>query len=208
MNRRRKSSAFSLIELLVVIAIIGILAGLAIPAFHNITAGNSLSATAESVQAALAFARQTALTRNRAVEVRFYKLPETASPSGAPADYRGLQLFSIDTTSTNALGRPVYFSGPVIVSSNAATASLMNDTLLPETAPAATDPSLGALGKNYRYRKFRFRPDGSTDLSATGSWFLSLVPKNAPASRPQDLPANFITLQIDPLNGRTMTFQP
>jgi hypothetical protein len=57
----------------------------------------------------------------------------------------------------------------------------------------------------------RFQPSGGTPLKAatTGSdsWFVSLVSENDHplANKPA---ANFVTIQIDPVNGRVKVFRP
>ncbi len=206
--RTLRARGFSLLELLVVMTIIIVLAALAVPAFTNFGRANTLSAAGQQVVDTLNFARQTAMTKSRPVEVRFYKLPEIYKDAGTPTDYRAMQLFLVDSTNTNVLSRPVYFGTPVVISQLVATSSLMDDTKCQETGAGPTDVKLPGIGQNYRLRKFSFKPDGSTDLALDGSWFLTLSGKLDPAKRASGLPANFLTVQIDPQNGRTRVYQP
>lgn len=202
-----KKSAFSLIELLVVIAIIGILAAVTIPALTSMGRSGALTSTSQSVTGLLDLARQTAVAQNRPVEVRFYKLPDYNQPAtAAPAVYRGMQMFLVDSESTNAAGKLVRFSNPVILAESPQASSMMEESQFPEqTAPA--DAALPEFGANYRYRSFRFKSDGGTDLPTGGKWFFSLQLQND-AVVSNGLPANFVTVQIDPLMGRARTFRP
>lgn len=199
---------FSLVELLIVMAIILILAVLTIPAFSSFGRANALSASGQSLVDALNLARQTALTRSRSVQVRFYKLPEEVGGSESPSDYRAFQLFLVDGYSTNSLTRVRYLDKPIVISPVAKATSLWDDASCPERTPVAGDTTLSEAGLNYRFRQFSFRADGSTDLPLDRSWFLTLSAKTDGAKETGGLPANFITIQIDPQSGRTKTFQP
>ena len=75
-----KSRAFSLVELLVVIAVIAIVAGYAVPAVTTMLKGSQLTQGSQMVVDQIALARQTALSRNRSVEVRFYKYADPETP--------------------------------------------------------------------------------------------------------------------------------
>ena len=198
--------AFSLVELLVVIAIIIILAALAIPAMSSIGRSSSLNGVTQSVTGTLDLARQTAVTQNRPVEVRFYKLPEDGKPTATPSDYRGMQIFVVDYETTNAVSKPVKFSAPVIISSDVTTSSLMDNTTFPEQA-APAGVTVAPVGANYQYRSFRYKPDGGTDLPMDKQFFFTLINKNDPI-KSNNLPANFATIQVEPMTGRPKVLRP
>lgn len=56
------------------------------------------------------------------------------------------------------------------------------------------------------YVAIRFRPDGSTDLHETGAWHLTLL--DAHDSARQELPANFYTVQMDPVTAKLEIYRP
>jgi hypothetical protein len=76
-----------------------------------------------------------------------------------------------------------------------------------ESAAAPTkDPSIPGLGTSYRYVQFTFRPRGSLELNIQDNWFATVVfARHASDSSP---PANFATIQIDPVNGGVQVYRP
>lgn len=203
----KRPRAFSLIELLVVIAIVAILAVICIPAISSMGRSSSLTGSTQSLTGALELARQTAVTQNRPVEVRFYKLPDYNQPAtAAPAVYRAMQTFVVDYDNTNAATKVSKLSNPVIISSDPNVSSLMNDTNFPEQA-APAGVTLPEFGSNYRYRSFLFKPDGGTDLSRDRQLFFTMHVQNDKIVT-NNLPANFVTIQIEPMTGRTKVIRP
>ena len=198
---RRGSRAFSLVELLIVVAIIGLLVTLSVPAFQSVRAASSLSSSRQMVVAELNFARQTALSRGLAVQVRFYQLPGYGEDHGAsPSAFRAVQSFSIDGAVTNALDKVTFFPQPALASVDPSASPLLQ-------APLTGAFRLPEVGINYRYAPLLFTPDGSLDSTVSTNAFLTLVLDHAPI-RSGNLPANFVTIQVDPANGRVVTYKP
>ena len=227
------SRAFSLVELLVVIAVIAIVAGFAVPAVTTMLKGSQLTQGSQAVVDQIALARQTALSKNRSMEVRFYKYGDPETPGEDAQDpstgfFRALQVFEI---SDNGVALP---TGPVqrmpmnvIMSEDVLSTMLKKDerTRVTKANLLGSDPEIPGLPKgfekSYEYVAFRFLPDGSTDLAPTGtasgtntgdSWYITLInPKDAKATKlgvKDGEAGNYFTLQIDPVTGSTRSYRP
>jgi uncharacterized protein (TIGR02596 family) len=214
-----KRRAFSLIELLVVCGIIAIIAAFAIPASVTVMRGSQLTQASQVLQDQMALARQNALTRNRVVEVRFYtykdpEVPGQGSGSASTGMFRALQLFELlPNGAAIPLGRFQRIPSAVVMNEGALSTILKRST--PRQAEARLgDPELPALPKgekwNYKIASFRFLPDGSTDLSPTGKWYVTIYGAEHD-SKISQLPSggiNFFTLQLDPVSGSTRAYRP
>ena len=229
-----KSRAFSLVELLVVIAVIAIVAGYAVPAVTSMLKGSQLTQGSQMVVDQIALARQTALSRNRSVEVRFYKYadPETPGEDQKKSDtwlMHGIQVFEIlDNGAALPLGAVQRLPTNVIIHQGKLSSLIDGRTTSADkfTKPTDSDPGIPGMDagvnvkEQYVYAGFRFLPDGSTDLPPTGtvtqptgdSWYITLVnPKDAGATAlgvKAGEAANYFTLQIDPVTGSTRSYRP
>lgn len=225
MVRRMKSvsprNAFTLIELLVVLGIIGILAAAIIPAMRGISESYSLTSAADQVASTLSLARQTAITRNRPVEVRIYELPSAINPT--QRSYRLIGAIIPDPSNPArdewiARLRPL----PQGVTFDNGSRNNEFSTIIANAGTAADDvprrvggvaSGVPAVVKGADYVKFTIRPDGSTDLDPSGTagsdpWTLSLRVErdtSGGSSRPSN---NFVTLLLDPVLGRSKVFRP
>jgi len=220
--------AFSLVELLVVISVIAIIAGFAVPAVTTMIRGSSLTQGSQNIADQIVLARQLALSRNRSVEVRFYKFADPETPGEDPKNpktgfFRACQTFEIlDNGGALPSGGLIRLPAGVIMNEGTLSTILKER---PREEPKSSDPSLPdtqAL-RNYEYVALRFLPDGSTDLPPTGvesgdskgdSWYLTIhgaqiQNKGAGgAGKTDTLPDNFFTLQIDPITGSTRSYRP
>jgi uncharacterized protein (TIGR02596 family) len=206
--KNHSSRAFTLLELLVVISVGILLAGLSLPAFNAISRGTQLSQSAQTLLNELSFARQSALSKNRIIEVRFYKLPKTPGSSTA-SQYRAVQSFEIDDSGTaTALGKIQWLTSPVIIDHNSAISTLLDSSRAKTWTTADPQISLPQIGTSYEATAFRFQPNGSTDLSQLGQqWFVTLHNGNE-GDNLTKLPTNYYTIQINPLNGSVQSYRP
>ncbi|MCX6960984.1 MAG: Verru_Chthon cassette protein D, partial [Verrucomicrobia bacterium] len=160
----------------------------------------------QMVQQQLASARQTAIARNRRVEVRFYKF-DNPDDIGTTQTFCALQSFLIDDlNAATPIGRLTKLPATVLINESAANSSLF--TVSDKTWTAGTDPQITLPGvSTYTAKAFQFRPDGSTSLSSASNWFLTLHAATAGATA-SSLPPNFATIQIDPVSGAVRTYRP
>jgi Tfp pilus assembly protein FimT len=88
------AAGFTLVDMLCVVAVFGLLAGVSVPVFQNVTEGYKLGQTIREVERELQGARLKAVTSNRPLRVRF-NCP-------AAGQYRTVEL--IGSTSVPATG--------------------------------------------------------------------------------------------------------
>jgi uncharacterized protein (TIGR02596 family) len=202
-------------ELLVVVAIISALAVVSLP--NIISSGRSMQLTqgGQLVETQLQVARQRALANNRSVEVRFYSIGTSGT-----APFTAIQPFFISTSGTSATpaDKPYYLPGNMIMDSgngqtsdngNTLSTLLNQPTTTPLQASSLLAPqSLGTSGTNYTCVTFRFKPDGSTNLSpVSNSWFVT-VHAATDGNNLKKAPANYYTVQVDAYNGHIYDFHP
>src|SRR5829696_5269053 len=138
--------------------------------------GSSLTTAASALVDQISLARQHSLTKNRIVEVRFYQFADNEVPGEIPDDpetghFRAFQAFELTEAGVVVpIGKVVRLPDSIIMNSG----PILSDLLMEEPskvidAQPARDPEMPrGVVHNYRYVAFRFFPDGSTSLSATG----------------------------------------
>ena len=215
MRKVFQPQGFTLIELLVVLAIIALLSALTVPSIISALHGSALSQGGQKVINEIAGARQVALSQNRVVEVRFYRVAESGMPgevAGNPATgkFRAMQSFVYDSTGTiaTALDKVQMLPDTVIMDSSGTLSTLLSSTQAKSWT--ASDPQilLPVVGTSYNACAFDFEPDGSTNLSPIGQqWFVTLHGFTS-GDNLTTLPVNFFTLQVDALNGHIQNYRP
>ncbi|MFV0338629.1 MAG: Verru_Chthon cassette protein D [Chthoniobacterales bacterium] len=204
--------AFSLIELLTVIAVLSVLATALLPSLQGVMDGIQINGAASLVESEILLARQTAMTRNVPVEVRIYK------NSDGDEDEQHWQTLAVVVPAMSSNEADAWISKPTKLPGNVIFDDGGNfSTILANARPLSSDftfPSSShesstapASVREKDYVAFRFAPNGSTYLNTSQSWLLTL--KNLKSPPEGDRPsANFVSLVLDSLTGRVMTFQP
>lgn len=199
---RQTRPAFSLVELLLVVAIISILAILAIPAFNSINSARFIEQAGQKIADQIALARQIALSKNRSVEVRFMKIP---NEENGIADYSSIQLYEVrDDGSDRPLAKIAKLPQGIIISDTGELSSLFSPNAM-GTLDKESFPDLPNSGKPEDVRFFRFKPNGQSDLpNMAGNYYLTVHHKREIGK----MPANFSTIQVDPMSGRVKILRP
>jgi uncharacterized protein (TIGR02596 family) len=231
---RLSRRAFTIIELLAVIGIITVVIVFAVPAANSIMRGSQLSQGSQALSDQLGFARQLALSKNRAIEVRFYRFGDPETPGEDDTDpetgkWRAFQLFQVlDNGATVPEGEMKRLPRIVVMDPNEYSTLLSEDYRgkPKKGADDTTAPELPIrvgereVGRNYDYLSFRFLPDGSTDLPARAkkieagttttsendTWYVTLVSLGDDGKDIGQI--NYFTLQLDPISGTTKSFRP
>jgi uncharacterized protein (TIGR02596 family) len=208
---QRTDRGFSLIEVLVAMTLISVLAVATLPAMRGTMDGINVRGAADLAEAELLLARQTAMTRNLPVEVRFYKHDDGTGEAWRmmalviPSASSGLASDEWVTAGKMLPGGVIFEHlnnySSVITSAVPAGAEKIAPWLSQEVASAPK-----AL-QDKSYVGFLFNADGSTNLPRGQSWYVTL--KNAKSQPKAGQPAaNYVSIVLDSLTGRTVAYQP
>jgi uncharacterized protein (TIGR02596 family) len=175
-----------------------------------------MSQAQQMLVAQFSLARQTALSRGHAVELRLYRFGDPEQPGEsanqpATGQFRGVQVFDVPD---NGVAVPVEkmqrLPSMMIMNPTIHLSTILGGDGQTPRSPSAQDPELPrGIGRNYQFVTVRFQPNGSTTLPATGSmaWFLTVHPLVDGATS-TTAPANFFTLQLDPVSGTFKVVRP
>ncbi len=209
---RAPATAFTLVELLVVMAIMIILLALVLPATTSLMRSMNIGRAASMITDEMNFARQTALARNRDVEVRLYAFPSTVNNS--QKQYRAIRTLladGTDATKSVPLSRIKYLPDPIIISKDTTFSTILDYANSSRSGLVHTNETIPSSG-SVEYVSFLFRANGGTSLKPlsppTGNWFITLYAENAALDGANGLPKNYFTAQIDPVTGRVRSYRP
>ncbi|XHR31167.1 MAG: Verru_Chthon cassette protein D [Chthoniobacteraceae bacterium] len=203
---------FTLVELLVVMAILGLTVALISPAVRGLMQGSQLTQAGSKVTGFLGLARQTAISQNSCVEVRFYNCGDPlAGGSGDSWHIRAMQSFLVqDSGAVAVLGKVQYLPDTAILDGGSTLSSIFDSSK--RVYNASPTLAIPRISKSYGYYALQFRPDGSTNLSPTISgssqlWFMTLH-STRDGDKLTTPPPNFWTIQIDSINGTATSYRP
>lgn len=200
---------FTLIELLLVLTVMVILMTLLAPTLNNVLRGSALTQGADQVIGVLNTARQTALTRNVPVEVRFYCYDDPEMP-GVDTYCQGLQAFAMTSTNNSVIASAItkvqQLPKGVAITTNPALTTIVANATNTSTL------RIPRVGTAYTYSSFQYYRSGMTDLlyrtgGMTTNWNITII-NRVNDSAGGSLPTNFTTISIDPYNGQCRVFRP
>lgn len=207
-TRRGSQCAFTLVELIVVLSIILILAALIIPTLGPMMQSYNLNRGETMMNDEFTTARQAALTRNSDVEVRFDKIG-TAS---APADLQFRAFHAILSSTSAPLDKISYLPGSIVISPNVLNSTLLDYTNSNRSGLLTGQETLPGSSPPVAYISFLFRATGGTGLTPVtppvGIWDVTLLQENASVVPATGLPNNYVTVQIDPVEGQVRVYRP
>ncbi|MEC7638343.1 MAG: Verru_Chthon cassette protein D [Verrucomicrobiota bacterium] len=206
-KNRINIKGFTLIEVLVVLSIIAVIVAFTIPAMAPALKGSNLRQAADQLEALLAGAHQRAITENRPVEVRFFRFEDPETPGSLPM-YRAVQAAQVitnpqDHTDVKFEEEEVQMIPQPFVLAEKSYSTIVESEALREDATKIPRRELA------EFVAFEFRPDGSTNLATVDEshWTLTVM-RETDLNRELTPATEFITLVLDPFNGRIRRLQP
>jgi uncharacterized protein (TIGR02596 family) len=193
--------------------VIVMVVALGLPAIGPLLRSSSMNKATTMISDALNLARQTALAQNRDVEIRFYELGSKSSASNK--QFRAFRCFFADSSDPDKslpLSKLSYLPEPVIIASDPKISTLLDYSNANRTGLTRRQQKLQGETTSSYYISFMFRATGGTNLSPVsstgGNWYLTLYLENEPKLEVTGIPANYFTVQVDPVTGRVRSYRP
>ena len=200
--------AFTLLELLTMLAIITILIGLTVPAFNWIQNASKLTQSLSLILAEMDETRLRAIATNHTQEIRFYRVDEEEIPLET-SPIVAIQSFHIDASGASRPNSRVKMLAEGIIISPLSLHSAVFDTNVnPLVKPTGNEP-ISKFG-SFFYQVIRYLPNGSADIyPEKADMFFTLLTKSDLAKvTASTLPANFVTVLIQPTNASAKVYRP
>lgn len=211
-RRERRPRGLTLTELLAVIAIMAIVAVLALGSLQNFSIAMDVTDSTQRVGNVLNLARQNAVSRNKYVQVRFYR------PAGAQDGYTGMAFFQADSPLNGTAAEYAAWETNGLLKQEG------KMTTLPSSCALVADPAASALfatlatkgqsgtasygGKALEWVGVYFKPDGSLGLDAAAVGLNMALCQAVRYQAGGKLPANYAVLTLDRMNGRFQVVRP
>lgn len=206
--RRRKSShasaGFSLVEMLVVVALVTMLLAVATPYTLSVMQSSNLTSAGDTLMQKIALAQQRSLTTSRPIGLDFYYYPQ----EGINACH-AIQMISYDpaTNLAKQLEPPVYLNDMHVVLAPGALSPMFSIGQTATSSGKATLNPFKAL--NATFYRVIFYPNGSTSLNVPlRTAYLTLISTKNYQPTMSKPPADYYTVQIDPVTGRGHSYRP
>ena len=204
---QKKDRGFTLIEVLVVLMIIAVIVAFTIPAMGPALKGSKLRQAADELESLLSGSHQLSITENTPVEIRFFKYEDPESPGSTKMfrSYQSAQVISNPQdhkTNSYAVGEVKMLPAAFVIAEKTYSSLVESEFL-------RRDEMEIPRSKSAEYVAFEFRPDGSTNLANVDEkhWALTIM-RETDLGSSLDEATEFITLVLNPFNGRIRRLRP
>jgi uncharacterized protein (TIGR02596 family) len=204
--RHNQRSGFTLIEMLVVVAVIVLITAAVAPMVFSTLVATRLTSAGQTITSAISLAREHAVSGGQEVELRFYQYAIPEEPGSEDA-YRAIVMVLPAKDPTEAgtqLGEILRCPSGIIIGDSQALSPLLNSNEL----RSMPDKESFIRSATARYKAFRFRPNGTTDLTEDANKCYFTLAEERLVDKGRKVPPNFFAIQIDPLSSRTEIYRP
>lgn len=218
-HRHSRSSpatgAFTLVEIIVVVTIMMILVTLAASPMKGMMDSLRMKEAVSNTRDVMEQARQAAITMNREMTVRIYRVPDELGTLEWRACAYGVEEVITDPNDpeyqdpTGPEYQPMFVAAASMerlpagfVFHPSTTFSRLLDTT--QTALRSGEEK-GAGDAPRAFISFKFTPDGRCALPLSQTWTLTIVPERA--SSQAALPPDYATMQLDPSTARMRVYR-
>lgn len=202
--------------MLIVVAVMGLMLAMAGTGAGSLMTTLRMKEAIQTIGNAMEHARQVAMTSNREVVFRIYKVTDDMGEES----WRSVEYGTVDVMINpddagykdptaadyeppfTPSGAPEMLPEGLVFHPSATYSTLISENQADLMKGTETAPS----GATRSYVSFRFLPDGRCSLGASQKWTLTLV-KEAEVSG-GGLPSNFATMQLEPATARVRFFRP